>query len=43
MLTQKSENDKLIECQIWKIKNDLKKSFLKKCLTKNDKFGKLKK
>ena len=34
MLTQKSENDKLIECQIWKIKNDLKKSFLKKMFDK---------
>ena len=29
MLTQKSENDKLIECQIWKMKNDSKKVFQK--------------
>ena len=29
MLTEKSENDKLIECQIWKMKNDSKKVFQK--------------
>ena len=34
MLTQKSENDKLTERQTWKIKNDPKKSFLKKMFDK---------
>ena len=26
MLTEKSENDKLIECQIWKTKNNFEKN-----------------